>query len=174
VTTALNRGRDGGDKPNLMGTAITTALRTFLLAPLLLVLFAAAFLALIAVAMMDSSFESGGLREWWYVRGTLNARLGLVEPVGPVRYHYEPPDGPGLASISAAYMSRRTPAEIVATYEEACGAQVLAITSRKSIVPASHPDEKFVQCDGKAGQVHVTATPGDAGTAVSVLVMYYR
>jgi hypothetical protein len=151
-----------------------TAFRIVLLAPLLLVLGTAAVVAFIAVAMMDSSFESGGFREWWFVRGTLNARLGLVEPVGPVRYHYEPPDGPGLASLSTAYTSRRAPAEIVAAYEEACGAQVLAITSRKSLMPPSHPDEKFIQCDGKAGQVHVSATPADGGTAVSVLVMVYR
>jgi hypothetical protein len=154
-----------------MGSAGKTAIRTFLIVPLLLV---TAFVGLLAFAMMDASFESGGLREWWYVRGTLTARLGLVAPAGPVRYHYAPPDGPGLASLAAAYTSRRTPAEIVAAYEEACGAQVLAITSRKSLVPAAHADERFVQCDGRDGQVHVTATPGTAGTAVDVLVMFYR
>jgi hypothetical protein len=170
--TTLNRERRDGDKPSPMGTK--TTFRLVLLAPLLLLLGAAVVVAFIAAAMMESSFESGGLREWWFVRGTLNARLGLVEPVGPVRYRYEPPDGPGLASLSAAYTSRRAPAEVVAAYEEACGEAVLAITSRKSLVPASHADERFVQCDGKAGQVHVTATPGDAGTSVSVLVMHYR
>jgi hypothetical protein len=155
-----------------MGT--NTALRIFLLAPLLVALGAVAVLGLVAVASMDSSFESGGLHERWFVRGTLNERLGLIEPVGPVRYHYAPPDGPGLASLSAVYTSRRTPAEVVAAYEEACGEQVLAITSRKSIVPPSRPDERFIQCDGKAGQVHVNATPADGGAAVSVLVMHYR
>jgi hypothetical protein len=152
---------------------LKTAFRTVLPASLLVVLLAAGGLALLASAMSDVDFESGGLREWWYVRGSLSDRLGLVEPVGPVRYRYAPPDGPGLAGISAAYTSRRAPAEIVAAYEEACDAQVLAITSRKSLVPPAHADERFVQCDGKAGQVHVTATPGAAGSAVSVLVMLY-
>jgi hypothetical protein len=157
-----------------MSAAFKNAVRTFLLAPILLVLFAAAFLGLLAYGMTDFTFEGGGFREWWFVRGTLNERLGLVEPIGPVRYHYEPPDGPGLASISAVYTSRRGPRENVAAYEQACGEQVLAITQRKSLVPPSHPDEMYTECDGKAGQVHVTATPAASGTDVSVLVMYYH
>ncbi len=128
---------------------------------------------LLLLAWMDVEFESGGLREWWYVRGTLNERLGLVEPIGKVHYHYSPPDGPGLASTAASYRSARSPAEIIAHYEHTCDLARLAIVDRKSLVPPSHPDELFVKCDGKAGEVWVTATPSAAGSGVTVLVLHY-
>ena len=128
---------------------------------------------LLLLAWMDVDFESGGLREWWYVRGTLNERLGLVEPVGKVQYRYTPPDGPGLASTSAVYLSPRSPPDIISHYENTCDAAKLAIVSRKSLVPPAHEDERFVRCDGKAGEVWITATPAASGTQVTVLVLHY-
>jgi hypothetical protein len=128
---------------------------------------------LLLLAWMDVDFESGGVRAWWYVSGSLNERLGLVEPIGKVQYRYTPPDGPGLASISAIYRSPRSPAEIIAHYERACEAEKHPIISRESLVPPAHADERFVKCDGKAGEVSVTATPSAPGTEVTILVFYY-
>jgi hypothetical protein len=128
---------------------------------------------LLLLAWMDFDFESGGVAEWWFVSGSLNERLGHVEPAGKIHYRYTPSDGPGLAGIAAQYVSRRSPSEVISHYERACEAEKHAIVSRESLVPPAHADERFVKCDGKIGEVWITATPKASGTHVTVMVLYY-
>lgn len=128
---------------------------------------------LLLLAWMEFGFEGGSVREWWFVRGTLSGRLGTVAPTGPVRFHHIPADGPGLASLTTVYVSGRTAPEVIAAYERGCAQENHAIVSRESLVLPSRSDELFMKCDGKVGEVRITATPAPSGTRVTMLVLHY-
>jgi hypothetical protein len=117
-------------------------------------------------------FEGGGIREWLLIRGRLIDRLGLIEPdrSDPPRYMASPQDGTAPESTVVQYVSRKPAPDIIAAYAQACIAQGLAAGRREDPPPGRSSAELYLTCDGKAGDVYVTAAPRASGSRVTVRV----
>lgn len=131
----------------------------------------AAFVA--ALFLVDEhELKAGGPREWLFVRGTLIDRLGLVEPDGnaEIRYSTRRQAASEPASTTLRYESSKSATDVIEAYAKACAAQSLDVGRRDDTAAGKPEAERYLSCDGAAGDVYVTAAGKGSGSKVTVRV----
>jgi hypothetical protein len=125
-----------------------------------------------AMAMMtsDIEFQSGGVSEWLFVRGTMMDRLGVVAPNGPVSYMSRPQDGTATENKSARYVSRNSAPEVIDAYDRACRTQGFSAVKRTDPNATNKQTDYTLACDGEAGEITVMVAPERHGSRVTVLI----